>query len=141
MTRATTCGTSLKATKDIDSGISHAQSGTPGQSFTPLASSFANISKKSYLDYLGRSDEPSHAPPAQAKRKGIRIPVLGDVAAGIPIDAVQDILDYADIDEEMASTGEFFGLRIRGRSMEPRMVEGDVVIVRRRDAAADEPEL
>ena len=99
------------------------------------------FSKKSYLDYLGRSDEPSPAPPAQAKRKGIRIPVLGDVAAGIPIDAVQDILDYADIDEEMASTGEFFGLRIRGRSMEPRMVEGDVVIVRRRDAAADEPEL
>lgn len=69
------------------------------------------------------------------KRKAHRIPVLGDVAAGIPIDAVEDILDYEEIDEALSRTGEFFGLRIRGRSMEPRMVEGDVVIVRQQETA------
>lgn len=64
-----------------------------------------------------------------------RIPVLGDVAAGIPIEAVQDIVDYEEIDAAMASSGEYFGLRIKGSSMEPRMREGDVVIVRKQDYA------
>ena len=63
-------------------------------------------------------------------RLGKRIPVLGRVAAGIPIDAIEDVLDWEDISEDMSKTGEFFGLRIRGDSMQPRMVEGDVVIVR-----------
>ena len=63
-------------------------------------------------------------------RGGKRIPVLGYVAAGIPIDAIEDVLDWEDISEDMSKTGEFFGLRIKGDSMQPRMVEGDVVIVR-----------
>lgn len=64
-----------------------------------------------------------------------RIPVLGDVAAGIPIEAIQDIVDYEEIDEALAATGEFFGLRLKGASMEPRMRDGDVVIVRKQDDA------
>ena len=35
----------------------------------------------------------------------------------------------------MATTGEFFGLRLKGASMEPRMREGDVVIVRKQSDA------
>lgn len=62
--------------------------------------------------------------------KAVRIPVLGDVQAGLPVTAVEDILDYEEIDKDMASRGEYFGLRIHGQSMEPRMLEGDVVIVR-----------
>lgn len=69
------------------------------------------------------------------KTAGISIPVLGDVAAGIPIEAITDIVDYEEIDAAMASTGEFFALRIKGASMEPRMREGDVVIVRKQDTA------
>ena len=63
--------------------------------------------------------------------KGIKIPVLGDVAAGVPIDAITDIIDYEEISEEMAKTGEFFGLRIKGDSMSPRIMEGDIVIVQK----------
>ena len=60
-----------------------------------------------------------------------RIPVLGRVAAGIPIDAIEDVLeDWEEIPEAMAATGEFFGLKIKGDSMQPRIAEGDVVIVR-----------
>lgn len=66
-------------------------------------------------------------------KKGVRIPVLGRVVAGIPIEAVEEILDYEEITPELAATGEFFALKIRGHSMEPRMMEGDVVIVRRQD--------
>ena len=66
---------------------------------------------------------------------GKRIPVLGSVAAGIPIDAIEDVLDWEDISDDMAKTGEFFGLRIKGDSMQPRIVEGDVVIVRQQPDA------
>ena len=61
---------------------------------------------------------------------GVKIPVLGDVAAGIPIENVEKILDYEEMDEELASKGKFFGLRIKGNSMSPRIQSGDVVIVR-----------
>ena len=59
----------------------------------------------------------------------IRVPVLGRVAAGIPNDAIEEILGYVDIPEELAENGEFFGLRIKGDSMEPRFFDGDTVIV------------
>lgn len=67
--------------------------------------------------------------------KGIKIPVLGRVPAGIPLEAVEDIIDYEEITQEMAKTGEFFGLQIKGNSMEPRICEGDVVIVKKQDDA------
>ena len=66
---------------------------------------------------------------------GISIPVLGDVAAGIPIEAIENVVDYEEIDAALAATGEFFGLRIKGASMEPRIREGDVVIVRKQEDA------
>ena len=60
-----------------------------------------------------------------------RIPVLGKVVAGIPLDAIEDIIDYEEIPLSMAKSGEFFALQIKGDSMEPRIKEGDVVIVRK----------
>ena len=64
------------------------------------------------------------------KKHGVRIPVYGAVAAGIPMEAIEDIVDYEEIEPELASSGDFFGLRIKGSSMEPRICDGDVVIVR-----------
>ena len=71
---------------------------------------------------------------AASKNKGIKIPVLGEVAAGIPIDAIEDIIDYEEITFEMSQTGEFFGLIIKGNSMEPKISDGDVVIVRKQSS-------
>lgn len=62
---------------------------------------------------------------------GVLVPVLGYVRAGIPIEAVEEILDYEEISQEMASKGEYFALSIKGDSMEPKISEGDVVIVRK----------
>lgn len=62
-----------------------------------------------------------------------RIPVLGKVVAGIPLEAIEDIIDYEEIPQSMAKSGEFFGLQIKGDSMEPKFSEGDVVIVRKQD--------
>lgn len=69
------------------------------------------------------------------EKKGITINVLGRVAAGIPLEAVEEIIDTEEISEELARTGEFFGLQIHGDSMEPRICDGDVVIVRRQEDA------
>lgn len=69
------------------------------------------------------------------RKKGVRIPVLGYVVAGIPIEAIEDIIDYEEIDEELARTGDFFALRVRGESMEPVLYEDDVVIVRKQPTA------
>lgn len=61
------------------------------------------------------------------------IPVLGRVPAGVPLHAVEDIIDYEEIPESMARLGEHFALRISGSSMEPKISDGDVVIVRKQE--------
>jgi len=71
----------------------------------------------------------------RAHRKGVTINVYGRVAAGLPIEAIEEIIDTEEIPEEMARTGEFFGLRIQGNSMEPDIHNGDTVIVRRQPDA------
>jgi hypothetical protein len=65
----------------------------------------------------------------------LKIPVLGNVAAGIPISAVEDILDYEEVPISWKNQGEFFALRIKGDSMQPKIDDGDVVIVRQQSDA------
>lgn len=65
---------------------------------------------------------------------GFRVPVLGRVQAGLPRTAVEDVIGFEEISAEMHRSGEFFALRIRGASMEPRFVDGDTVIVRRQSS-------
>ena len=67
----------------------------------------------------------------------IKIPVLGRVAAGIPITATEYIIDTEEISKVMASDGEYFGLQIKGDSMEPKISNGDIVIVRKQSDADD----
>ena len=81
------------------------------------------------LDYLLGKEENSASP----KRTGVRIPVYGSVAAGIPIEAISNIEEYEEITEEQAAKGEYFALRIKGESMEPDIRDGSVVIVKRQD--------
>ena len=72
---------------------------------------------------------------AAKEKKGVKIPVLGRVQAGVPVEAIEEILDYEEITQEMASQGEHFGLRVNGDSMEPKFSNGDVVIVRKQPDA------
>lgn len=76
------------------------------------------------LDYLlGKETVPSNA---------IKIPVLGSVPAGVPLEAIEDIVDWEEIPQSMASgEKEYFALEVKGDSMWPDYLPGDVVIVRR----------
>lgn len=69
------------------------------------------------------------------ERSSITVPVLSNVAAGTPARAITDVEDYEDVDSAMAARGNFFALRVHGASMEPRMREGDIVIVRKQEDA------
>lgn len=67
--------------------------------------------------------------------KGTSINIYGRVAAGIPLEMIEDIIDTEEIPEDLAKTGEFFGLLIKGDSMLPTICDGDVVIIRCQDDA------
>lgn len=68
-----------------------------------------------------------------SNRSGRQIPVYGRVAAGIPIEAVENIIDFEEIPNDWS--GEYGCLVIKGDSMAPRILDGDRVIVRRQDDA------
>ena len=87
---------------------------------------YFHIEKSDLIDE--RTEQPSSP-------KSNIVKILGRVAAGIPLEAITDIVDEEEIPEELARTGEFFGLRISGDSMEPDIHNGDPVIVKRQDDA------
>ena len=62
---------------------------------------------------------------------GEKVPVYGTIAAGIPMSAIEEIIDYEEIPSAMARSGEFFALQVKGDSMSPRMQSGDVVIIKK----------
>lgn len=83
---------------------------------------------EAFADYFNVSLSVLNGEP---ENSAVRIPVVGHVVAGIPTEAVEDIVDWEEIPRSMAQRGDYIGLKVRGSSMEPRFIEGDTVIVRR----------
>jgi len=65
---------------------------------------------------------------------GIKIPVLGEVPCGVPISAIENIIDFEEISAEMSKKGEFFGLKAKGDSMNPRIEDGDTLIIKQQSS-------
>ena len=64
------------------------------------------------------------------------IPVLGKIAAGTPVEAIQNEVSRISLPTNIEKNGEFFGLKIQGDSMiEAGINEGDTVILKRTDVA------
>ena len=67
-----------------------------------------------------------------ASVNAIRVPVFRAIPAGIPLEAIEDVVDWEELPQSMAKGGkEYFALRVSGDSMWPEYLDGDVVIVRR----------
>ena len=65
-----------------------------------------------------------------------KIPVLGQIAAGTPIEAIQNEVSRVAIPEELSKNGEHFGLKVSGDSMiEAGINDGDTVILKRTNTA------
>lgn len=88
-------------------------------------SEYFNVPKSYFLEPAEKSENNI--------TRGIRIPILGRVVAGIPLEAITDIEGYEEITPKMASLGEYFALRIKGHSMEPRIEDGEIVIVKQQE--------
>lgn len=82
----------------------------------------------------GKTDTVGSYKQAMAPRV-IRIPVLGSVPAGIPIEAIEDVADWEEIPAAMCSgERQYFGLLVKGDSMYPEYMDGDTIIVRKTTA-------
>ena len=67
--------------------------------------------------------------PVEIDKDVVKIPVLGVIPAGVPIEAIEEVLDYEEIPKDWCKSGkEFFGLKIKGDSMFPKYIDNDVVI-------------
>ena len=62
------------------------------------------------------------------------IPVIGKVAAGVPIEAQEDIVGEVYIEE---GKKDYFALKVKGNSMSPRIMDGDIVLVHSQSSAED----
>ena len=98
----------------------------------------ADIKTDKEIDWAGRlqsqnmQEKKSVSKIEHAGPGGVRIPVLGSVPSGIPIGAIEDILDWEEIPASMCSGDrEYFALQVQGDSMWPDYLTGDVVIIRK----------
>ncbi len=72
----------------------------------------------------------------KSNQKSSKISVLGSIAAGTPIEAIQQEVDKVSLPEELQNNGEFFGLKIKGDSMiEAGINNGDTVIIKKSSTA------
>ena len=75
------------------------------------------------------------APPA-SRDEMIRMPVLGRIAAGVPIAAIQEEIDQVSVSADMLGSGDHYALEVRGDSMiEAGILDGDIVVIRRTEQA------
>ena len=68
----------------------------------------------------------------------VNVPIIGEIAAGSPIDAYEERLDTVPVASAMARSDDVFALRVRGSSMiDDHICDGDVVIVEPSPTVAD----
>jgi repressor LexA len=85
---------------------------------------------------LARTRRVERSPEIHAEAR--KLPLLGEIAAGGPLLAEQNIEDYVAVPEPLSRGGEEFLLRVKGDSMiEAGILDGDLVVVRRQQDARD----
>jgi repressor LexA len=84
---------------------------------------------------LARTKAPAAAP-AEERLRDNEIPVMGRIAAGTPISAIQNRSHSITLSQDFLAQGEHYALEVRGDSMvEAGILDGDLVVIRRQDIA------
>ena len=82
---------------------------------------------------LGRARAPSVEDDSS---RPVAVPVMGRIAAGTPIEAIQNKSAVINMPPDLLSTGEHFALEVRGDSMiEAGILDGDMALIKRTEAA------
>jgi len=94
------------------------------------------VSRLHDLGYLSKKNKKPRAIYIQTKERLVNIPLLGLIAAGQPIEAIQNKETIAVPQSKLLRTGEFFALRVAGNSMiDENIKDGDIVLVRKQNTA------
>ncbi len=86
--------------------------------------------------YLCGWQDISNVEPLHLNRNVIKVPIYGEIPAGVPVEMIEDdfIEEYEDVDADLARGGKIlFGLKIKGDSMYPEFRNGDNVIFQKVD--------
>jgi repressor LexA len=76
------------------------------------------------------------APRVREDGDQVTVPVVGDIAAGVPISAEEHVDDLLTLPRELTGRGTVFGLRVRGESMvDAAICDGDIVVVKQQQEA------
>ncbi|MBO7670744.1 MAG: helix-turn-helix domain-containing protein [Oscillospiraceae bacterium] len=106
---------------------------------SPKISTAAQIAEKLGLSLsdLNGGTPPQNTPPAPdlIPVRKVRIPLLGDIAAGEPVLAVEEHEEYIELDESAPHSD--YALRVISDSMEPTIHVGDTVFIRQQDDVDD----
>jgi repressor LexA len=83
-----------------------------------------------------KPQQPAAPSPADEAARAYTIPVMGRIAAGTPISAIQNKSHTITISPDFVTNGEHYALEVRGDSMvEAGILDGDVVVIRKQDSA------
>lgn len=86
----------------------------------------------------GGGREPTNTPEPANDAGGIAIPVMGRIAAGSPISAIQQTTHEVVVSPDLIAKGEHFALEVKGDSMiEAGIHDGDTVVIRRSEGASE----
>ncbi|ASY56509.1 SOS-response repressor and protease LexA [Sinorhizobium sp. CCBAU 05631] len=86
---------------------------------------------------LGKPPAPKPAPTPPVESASMTVPVMGRIAAGVPISAIQNNTHEISVPVEMIGSGEHYALEIKGDSMiEAGILDGDTVIIRNASTAS-----
>src|SRR5918994_8001537 len=85
---------------------------------------------------LARAKASPPPPPIDDERRSMSIPVMGRIAAGTPVSAIQNRSHSITVSPEYLGGGEHYALEVRGDSMiDAGILDGDVVVIRKQDTA------
>ncbi len=85
---------------------------------------------------LGKSPEKDARPSEDTGYESVAVPVMGRIAAGVPISAIQHQSHTVAVPAEMLAGGDHFALDVRGDSMiEAGILDGDTVLIKKQDTA------
>jgi repressor LexA len=112
------------------------------RSTSSVSRHLANLEEKGYLRRSGSVSRPIDvraflgSAPRELSDDSVSVPVVGDIAAGVPIAAEEHVDDVLNLPRDLTGRGTVFALRVRGDSMvDAAVCDGDIVVVRQQQEA------
>lgn len=100
---------------------------TPRMGVIEKLANYFNIQKSDLLEE--RIASHSNVKPIDLS-DSINIPVVGRIPAGVPVEAIENIIEYIDIPKDwMKGDKQYIGLKVSGDSMYPLLLDGDTVVI------------